>query len=135
MGYSGICGNDNLQFLADAMFHSASIDEIRTEVTTGTGQTSATITNTGNTVPVVSAGANYIIPDQTPFELTASGSDANGNSSLTYSWEQRDLGPQRDVNASDNGSSPIFRTWRADERSNTGLSADGERVERHDGGR
>ena len=111
MGYSGICGNDNLQFFADAMFHSASIDEIRTEVTTGTGQSSATITNTGNTIPVVSAGANYIIPDQTPFELTATGSDANGNSSLTYSWEQRDLGPQRDVNASDNGSSPIFRTW------------------------
>ena len=110
-GYAGICGNDNLQNNSDAMFHSISIDEIRTEVTTGTGNSSADITNTGNTVPVVSAGANYVIPDQTPFELTATGSDADGNSTLTYSWEQRDLGARRDVNASDNGSSPIFRTW------------------------
>ena len=37
MGYAGICGNDNLQNHSDAMFHSISIDEIRIEVTTGTG--------------------------------------------------------------------------------------------------
>ena len=58
---------------------------------------------------MVNAGGNFIIPDQTPFELTATGSDADGNESLTYSWEQRDLGPQRDVKCPDNGSSPIFR--------------------------
>ena len=111
MGYAGICGNDNLQNNSDAMFHTVSIDEIRVEVTTGTGGAAAAVTNTGNTIPVVSAGADYVIPDQTPFELTAVGMDADGDASLTYSWEERDLGPQRDLNAPDNGSSPIFRTW------------------------
>ena len=111
MGYAGICGSDNLQHNSDAMFHSISIEEIRVEVTTGTGNSSATITNNGNTIPVVNAGGDYIIPDQTPFELTATGFDADGNGSLTYSWEEHDLGPARGVNQSDNGASPIFRTW------------------------
>ena len=30
---------------------------------------------------------------------------------MTYNWEERDLGSQRDVNDSDNGSSPLFRNW------------------------
>ena len=60
------------------MFHSISIDEIRTEVTTGSGGAAATIYQHGQHVPVVSAGANYMIPDQTPFELTATGTDADG---------------------------------------------------------
>lgn len=110
MGYAGICGGDNLQAHSDAMFHSISIDEIRVEVTTGTGGAAATVTNNGNTIPVVSAGPNYVIPDQTPFELTATGMDADGDS-LTYSWEQRNLGPANSVNAPDNGASPIFRAW------------------------
>ncbi len=109
--YAGICGNDNLQPNSDAMFHSLSIDEIRAYVTSGVGNSSATISGTGNSIPTVDAGDNYVIPAGTPFELTAVGSDPDGDSSLTYSWEQRDLGVQQDVNAGDNGSSPIFRTW------------------------
>ena len=109
--YAGICGNDNLQIFSDAMFHSISIDEIRAYVSAGPGNNSATITNTGNSIPTANAGSNYVIPSGTPFELTATASDANGNGSLTYSWEQRNLGLQQDVNAGDNGSSPIFRTW------------------------
>ncbi len=111
MAYAGICGDDNLQSNSDAFFHSASIDQIRTEVTTGTGDAAATVTNTGNQLPTVNAGADFVIPDQTPFELTAIGSDADAGDVLTYSWEQRDLGAQRDVNGTDNGSSPIFRSW------------------------
>ena len=108
--YAGICGNDNIQNNSDDFFHSVSLEEIVTEITTGTGNSSATITNTGNSVPTVNAGLDYVIPARTPFELTAVGSDADGDT-LTYSWEQRDLGAQRDVSASDNGSSPIFRAW------------------------
>ena len=111
MGYAGICGDDDLQSNSDAFFHSESIDEIRTEVTTGTGNSSATITSTGNSIPTVNAGSDFVIPDQTPFELTAIGSDSDSGDSLTYSWEQRNLGAQRDASDSDNGSSPIFRTW------------------------
>jgi hypothetical protein len=109
--YAGICGNDNLQPNSDAMFHSLSIDEIRAYVTSGVGNSSATITGTGNSIPTVDAGANYVIPAGTPFELTAVGADADSGDVLTYSWEQRDLGPQQDVSAGDNGSSPLFRTW------------------------
>jgi subtilisin-like proprotein convertase family protein len=111
MGYAGICGDDDLQSNSDAFFHSESIDEIRAEVTTGTGNSSATITSTGNAIPTVDAGADFVIPDQTPFELTAIGSDSDSGDVLTYSWEQRNLGAQRDASNSDNGSSPIFRTW------------------------
>ncbi len=111
MGYAGICGDDDLQSNSDAFFHSESIDEIRTEVTTGTGNSSATITSTGNSIPTVDAGSDFVIPARTPFELTAVGSDSDSGDVLTYSWEQRNLGPQRDVSDTDNGSSPIFRAW------------------------
>ena len=111
MGYAGICGNDNLQSNSHAFFHSASLDDIINEITTGTGQSSATITNTGDAIPTVNGGQNFVIPDQTPFELTAVGADADSGDTLTYSWEQRDLGAQRDLSAGDNGSSPLFRTW------------------------
>ena len=109
--YAGICGNDNLQPNSDAMFHSLSIDEIRAYVTSGVGNSSATISSTGNNIPTVDAGADYVIPAGTPFELTAIGADDDSGDVLTFSWEERDLGPQQDVNAGDNGSSPIFRTW------------------------
>jgi len=109
--YAGICGNDNLQLNSDPFFHSESIEQIRDTITSGPGNTAATITNTGNAIPTVNAGANFVIPAGTPFELTAIGNDADGGDVLTYSWEQRDLGPQQDVNAGDNGSSPLFRAW------------------------
>ena len=111
MGYSGICGNDNLQLHSDPVFHSISIDKIREYVTTGVGNSSATITNTGNSIPTVEGGPDYVIPAETPFELVAKGFDADSGDELTYSWEQRDLGPRQDVNAGDNGSSPIFRAY------------------------
>ncbi len=109
--YAGICGSDDLQLNSDPMFHSFSIDQIREHVTTGAGGAAATIIDTTNSAPTVEAGPSYVIPAGTPFELSAIGSDADGNSSLTYSWEQRDLGPQQAVNAGDNGASPLFRTF------------------------
>ncbi len=110
MAYAGICGNDNLQSNSDAYFHFISFEEIRSYVSSGPGFNSAVKINTGNAIPTVDAGINYTIPDQTPFFLTASGSDANAGDALTYNWEQRDLGPQRDLNAVDNGSGPLFRS-------------------------
>ena len=111
--YAGICGNDNLQPNSDPYFHSASYDEIVNYTTTGVGNAAATITQTGNNIPTVSAGLDYTIPARTPFALTATGSDADAEDVLTYNWEQRDLGPQQDVNAGDNGSSPLFRSFTA----------------------
>ena len=109
--YAGICGNDNLQSNSDDMFHSESISEMRETITTGAGNAAATLVTTNNSQPVVDAGMNYTIPAETPFTLTAEGSDPDSNDVLTYSWEQRDLGPQQDVNGGDNGSSPLFRAW------------------------
>jgi hypothetical protein len=49
------------------------------------------ITPTGDTIPVVTAPAQYTIPLRTPFALTGSAIDAD-NDSLVYSWEQNDRG-------------------------------------------
>jgi hypothetical protein len=110
MGYAGICGSDNLANFSDAMFHARSIDEIRNFIT-GPAAGVGTNTNTGNAVPTVSTLSGFVIPANTPFELTAIGSDANSGQVLTYSWEQYNLGSSVSLSSPDNGSSPIFRTW------------------------
>lgn len=110
MGYAGICSSDDIQPHSDAYFHSASISEIQFYTTTGFGKDCPVSTATGNTAPSVSAGADFAIPRNTPFTLTAAGSDANGDP-LTYCWEQRDAGTGRSVGAADDGVSPIFRSF------------------------
>ena len=51
----------------------------------------ASITPTGDAFPVVTAPAQYTIPLRTPFALTGSATDADGDA-LLYSWEQNDRG-------------------------------------------
>ncbi len=110
MAYAGICGNDDLQPHSDPYFHSVNFDEIITYVD-NTIPSVGTRTSTGNSIPTVEAGINYTIPTQTPFTVTAVGNDANSGDVLTYGWEERDLGPQRDLSAADNGTSPLFRSF------------------------
>ncbi len=110
MGYAGICGNDNVQNNSDPYFHYASINQIRSHINSGSGNNCDTPFASGNNDPVVDAGGNVLIPMGTPFFLTATGSDADGDT-VFYCWEEYNRGPQRDVNASDNGSSPIFRSF------------------------
>lgn len=107
MAYAGICGSDNLQFSSDPYFHSRSFDQILAHVT-GAGSCSVP-TSTGNTPPVVNAGRNYAIPISTPFVLTGSATDENGDA-LTYSWEQYNLGPAGTPNAPF-GNAPLFREF------------------------
>jgi hypothetical protein len=117
MAYAGICAdssnNDNTQNNSDPFFHFISLENIINYVTTGTGYGDCASTSlTGNSIPSVSTFSHYYIPKATPFRLTATGSDADGDT-LSYSWEERDLGPAQLLSDSDNGSSPLFRSYAA----------------------
>ena len=119
MSYVGICGGQNLQSNADAMFNAGSYNEIIAHVTTGRGATCDTETNTGNTAPTVSAGNDYTIPSETPFRLTAVATDAEqATSALTTSWEQFSLGAGWNLGSvlpntdeQDNMARPILRVF------------------------
>jgi hypothetical protein len=114
MGYAGICA-PNLQSNSDDHFHNRSFNEMYNFSVAGSGNSCAVTTSTGNTPPSLTMPAGgFTIPVQTPFELTASATDPNGDL-LTYCWEQYNLGPA--TAAGDNnltnpsGTAPIFRSW------------------------
>jgi hypothetical protein len=112
MAYAGICSPQNLAPNSDDYFHSISYDEIDSHTSTAPGNVGVA-TATGNSPPVIAALASYTIPQQTPFALTASATDADAGDVLTYGWEEFDLGAAQDPSAAprDNGSSPLFRSY------------------------
>lgn len=108
MSYAGICGVDNLQSDPDLYFHTGSFDRILNHISFSATCSANNVT--GNTAPTVNGGPNRVIPARTPFVLTATASDAQGDA-LTYTWEQFDLGPQNQVGSADPGSGPLFRSF------------------------
>ncbi|WP_294308579.1 reprolysin-like metallopeptidase [uncultured Chryseobacterium sp.] len=111
MGYAGITSQD-IQPHSDAFFHAISIQQITNNIKAKTCPVS---TSTGNSIPTANAGLDYTIPKGTPFMLTGSGTDANGDS-LTYIWEQMDNASSSQTGASSaasatKASGPTFRSF------------------------
>ncbi|HLN96328.1 MAG TPA: zinc-dependent metalloprotease family protein, partial [Flavobacterium sp.] len=109
MGYAGICA-PNVQNNSDAYFHAYSIQQITGGMS---GYTCETETSIANAEPTVSTTASYTIPKSTPFILTATGSDSNGDA-ITYCWEQMNNGTGTGEvmpPASTNTTRPAFRSF------------------------
>lgn len=107
MSYAGLCGAENVQEQVDPFFHVGSIEEMLTYAESF-GTCSAT-RNISNQKPEVSVPSEVVIPASTPFRLTGSATD-NPSQSLSYSWEQFDLGTRSPPDV-DDGRRPLFRSF------------------------
>ena len=93
MAYAGICGSNDTQSFSDPFFHAISLQEIVNFITNGGGSQCGLETETNNVPPVVTVqGVGTVIPVRTPFALTGAATD-DTPASLTYSWEDFNLGP------------------------------------------
>ena len=115
MSYNGICSPDNIpqphlqNNNSDPIFHSYSFEQAADYVADA-GAACGVVTDTGNTPPTVDAGKRYTVPASTPLYMEGTATDPNGDS-VTYSWEQRDLGPAAGLTTPDDGAIPLFRTY------------------------
>jgi len=112
MAYAGICAGDDLQPHSDPFFHAISLQEI-TNYSNGGGNCAVAVNN-DNVAPVIDTASlptGLTIPARTPFAISGSATDANAQDSLTYDWEEWDLGPANPLSGGDIGSGPIFRSF------------------------
>lgn len=106
MGYAGICAPD-VQGNSDAYFHANSIREMYTTIT-GSGNCGNN-SSSGNSEPAADAGLDRTIPKETPFALTGTATDPDGDK-LTYSFEQMDRQIAQMPPRPTNGTGPMFRS-------------------------
>ncbi|RTZ65846.1 MAG: hypothetical protein DSZ29_03830 [Aquificaceae bacterium] len=110
MSYAGICGKNNLQINSDAVFNAVSIAQINNYIRDNEGATCGKHESSGNTNPSIIATQNFTIPSNTPFVLTSTANDADGDQ-LNYTWDQIDAnGTTVDVDI-DTGDNPLFRSY------------------------
>jgi len=109
MAYAGVCGAQNIQDFANEYFHAYSILQITNYTQNDFASACANLIPINNNAPVVEAGANFSIPANTPFQLTGSATDADGDM-LTYCWEEFDSGTDAPID-SPSPNSVLFRSW------------------------
>lgn len=115
MSYAGICSGQNITFQVDDYYHVHSLNEMAKTIEDNLtfAPNCGVRTDQGNIQPVANAGDDKIIPASTPFVLTGGATDQNTSDTLSYSWEQYDLGTastsQLD-DETDEGSGPLFRS-------------------------
>lgn len=115
MAYAGICTNDNIQAHSDAYFHAISLTEISNYITTGTGASCASTSASNDNPPTIAAFTHsYSIPYKTPFELTAPAATDADHDTLTYCWEQWNLGDFSNTWANTYFKGPIYRSFNPD---------------------
>jgi hypothetical protein len=114
--YAGICGAQNLAPNSIDTFHVRSLEQmVAFTNNAATGGSCSANSATGNTAPTINGGPDYNIPINTPFSLTATASDVNGDA-VTYDWQQYNTGgttgttlvPNTDA---DGVGRPIFRVY------------------------
>lgn len=109
MAYASLCGVNNVQFNSDPYFHGVSLQNMVDFIDAGGIDCAEAmpVNNTPPTVEIIDGG--FYIPISTPFELTAVGSDVDGDA-LTYCWEQFDTGPTSTL-GTPMGNAPTFRSY------------------------
>lgn len=110
MGYAGIC-SPNVQNNSDAHFHGGNLSEMHTFIT-GSGNSCSTKPTYTNAKPsIISNTTSQTIPKGTPFMLSGMATDADGNETLTYCWDQMDtqVATQPPVETATGG--PSFRGY------------------------
>lgn len=111
MSYAGLCGSNNVQPNADPYYNIGSLEDFIEFSREDGGNNCPTITETSNHLPTITDNYEdgFTIPINTPFRLSASASDEDGDL-LTYCWEQFDTGPSSQL-GSPTGDAPLFRSY------------------------
>jgi hypothetical protein len=92
MTFGGTLAATNVPFLVGLGNFSATTSGFVGETDKGGAvDNKGIVTPTGDSIPAVTAPAQYTIPLRTPFALTGGATDADGDN-LVYSWEQNDRG-------------------------------------------
>ena len=112
MAYAGICAPDDLQPHSDPYFHSASLEQIEGYITSDYDFCPVETPTNNKLVNEPSFAASYTIPYLTPFELTApTAADSVADTSITYCWEEWNLGDPGETLVNTHQYGPIFRSY------------------------
>lgn len=87
--------------------HAASFHQL-VEYILGVAAGIGTNVGTGNTIPIVDAGPDRVIPISTPFLLTGIAIDPDAGDNLTYTWDQLDRGVAQSPPLGNDAEGPLF---------------------------